>query len=129
MESNPPKQLLLPYVGNVKDHLAKMNWSFLCRETPPFFLTSDNPFVFTERHGLKSPDGQVIFPVSSKILLWLTWQASSEVQYEAASENGVNELNRHIAGNATRFLFFREYSEYFAKIAEDEKQRRHRVTY
>jgi hypothetical protein len=83
-----------------------MNWTFLIRETPPYFLTSDNPFIFTERRGLGDEKAEIIFPVSKNVMLWATWKIRD--QFLPLAENAIQDVNGFIAGNATRFVFYCE---------------------
>jgi hypothetical protein len=92
-----------------------MGWSFLVRQTPPYFLTSDNPFIFTERRGLGNEKAEIIFPVSRSVMLWATWKAKNK--FIPLTEN-ITQVNRFIARNSTRFVFYCEDVEWIHELFE-----------
>ncbi|MCI0578864.1 MAG: DUF4238 domain-containing protein [Chloroflexi bacterium] len=105
--ANPPKDYLLPRrVGVISFALQHMTWTFLTRSKSPYFLTSDNPFVYTERKGIRPPDGEIIFPISKNVLLWARWQGSNDLTYMPAKDSLTMEINGYIGGNATRLVFY-----------------------
>ena len=103
------KQLLqLPhFFPEIFKALVNMNWAFLTRQEPPYFLTSDNPFIFTERRGLRNEKAEIIFPVSKNVLLWATWKIR-DFQFRPLEGDKIQIVNKYIASYATRFLFYFE---------------------
>jgi hypothetical protein len=105
----PPTPFLLPkFYQVIFEVLINMQWTFLVRQESPYFLTSDNPFVFTERRGLGDEKAEIIFPVSKDVMLWATWKTGTDCHFHPIEENVVQFANEFIAGNATRFVFYCE---------------------
>jgi hypothetical protein len=117
LKSSPDKLeqfISLPqFYGTIYNVLMNMGWSFLVRQEPPYFLTSDNPFIFTERRGLGNEKAEIIFPIAKNVMLWATWKDRNK--FIPLNEN-INEVNKIIANNATRFVFYCEEAEWIYKL-------------
>ena len=94
--------------------LMNMRWSFLVRQEPPYFLTSDNPFIFTEENGLGNEKAEIIFPLAKNVMLWATWKAKHK--FIPITENIMEEVNKIVARNSTRFVFYCEDAEWVYKL-------------
>lgn len=106
IETDIPQEFMVPKLyDTVALAIWNMHWVFLVRNRAPYFITSDNPFVFTEGKGLKPPDGQIIFPISKHVVLWALWEARRDRFYQDANEALVAEVDGYILGNATRFVY------------------------
>ena len=72
---NPPPEIWLDNIPperspKVVAGLREMIWRFLVASSDSSFLTSDNPFFFFQSIGIGKSYSEVIFPISSSILLW-----------------------------------------------------------
>jgi hypothetical protein len=97
-----------------------MTWRFMTTSGPSYFLTSDNPVFFFRCFGLKGDEAELVFPISSDLLLHGCWQPSrpNEKQLFKAPQQLVKEFNRRIANAATRFVFFRQHAEWIRTVAQ-----------
>ncbi|MFO8164009.1 MAG: DUF4238 domain-containing protein [Desulfatiglandales bacterium] len=107
---NPPKEI---WLGNIPSErspqvvaaLVKMTWMFMeCNDTIGF-MTSDNPLFYFTSIGVGKPESEVVFPISSNILLWATWRTDLPLRYLPTKSQLVKEMNRRIVSEATRFIF------------------------
>lgn len=96
--------------------LSGMEWVFLTRTEPPYFITSDNPFVFDEKMGMRPPGGEILFPISKNVLLWARWENKGLVSYRPCSEAGVAIANARIFASATRVVYSHADDEWFQAI-------------
>lgn len=107
---NPPKKIWLENIPpgrspQVVAALVGMTWRFIVIQNSMNFLTSDNPLFYFTSIGVRKPDSEACFPISSKILLWATWRNDLSQGYINATSQIVKEMNRRAASNATRFVF------------------------
>lgn len=107
---NPPPEIWLDNIPHERSPkvvagLRGMIWRFLVASSDSSFLTSDNPFFFFQSIGIGKPYSEVIFPISSSILLWATWETNLPEGYIPATSQAVKEMNRRTVRNATRYLF------------------------
>jgi Protein of unknown function (DUF4238) len=95
-----------------------MNWRLFATKGPSFFLTSDNPAFFFDCYGLAGEEVELVFPISSEMVLHACWQPGSQKGIPVAEQNVVKEFNRRVASGATRFVFYRERKQWIATIAK-----------
>jgi len=88
--------------------LNDMNWLLLSRENSPYFLTCDNPFLFTERRGLLDSEAEIIFPISKSVALLATRNHNKDIDYMPVEESFVQQVNKYVALNATRYVYYCE---------------------
>ena len=91
---------------NGLDCINNMTWQFLTFNSASAFLTSDNPVFYFPDIGIGNDDSELIFPISTNIVLWASWQQSFASQYCPVDMAIVTEINRKIAFTATRFIYF-----------------------
>ncbi|MEO8384617.1 MAG: DUF4238 domain-containing protein [Betaproteobacteria bacterium] len=91
----------------ILDAMLSMHWVYLYHDTLQF-LTCDNPVCFFEREGLASPKAELLFPISSAIALLATRTRQFTDEFISAKPAGVKEMNRRIAKNAERFVYFKK---------------------
>ncbi len=96
-----------------------LDWSILCREEEPFFVTSDDPFVWigpdmerrfylmhTPQHI--SPTGEITVPLSPRRMLILGRHHLG--QYTDVKPGVVDELNRRTRAECDKeFVYLSEY--------------------
>lgn len=101
-----PNMLFIPSVLEpLSSAIAQMHWHFLQPANDLKFLTSDNPVLFTERKGLKPPDGEIIFPVSQNVVLWALWkQIKQPVTFEADTKL-TQHINQSVVNNAVQYVY------------------------
>ena len=88
------------------DMIFAMRWRIVHLGDDEAFVTGDNPVFFTEKHGLMHPDGEISFPLSSKVALHASWQGEWEgLLFVEGSQHIASEINRGTAAGAKRFVF------------------------
>ncbi|RYZ89568.1 MAG: DUF4238 domain-containing protein [Proteobacteria bacterium] len=63
------QQSILNKVPRCVDALVQMRWTVIHAPLKSYFITSDNPVLFTPLGG---PDAELFFPLSSRLALWAT---------------------------------------------------------
>ena len=106
----PPKQVWLAGIApemtpRVQEAIRRMTWAFLTFEKGAAFLTCDNPVFFFRAMGIGKPESEISFPISSHIMLWLSWRSDFSEAYYPVTERIVKEMNRRTASNASRYVF------------------------
>ncbi|HRI05054.1 MAG TPA: DUF4238 domain-containing protein [Pyrinomonadaceae bacterium] len=91
----------IPFGEEFADQVfLRMNWCFLICEGG-WFVTSDCPVVFNRHRGIKDYlHGHVLFPITSKIVLWMTQWPILPNCYVPVSGDFVDRLNARIIVNA-----------------------------
>ncbi len=107
---NPSKEIWLGNIPpettpRVTSAFRTMTWTFLTFDEKPAFLTCDDPVFFFRGLGIGKPEAEVVFPISSNVMLWLTWRTDLSEDYFVTSSQIVKEMNRRIASNALRYLY------------------------
>lgn len=85
--------------------IPEMTWLFLTCEKFPAFLTCDNPVFYFQGIGVGKPESEITFPISSNIVLWVTWRSDIQEGYSPIKNQAIKEINRRTATNATRFIY------------------------
>jgi len=91
--------------------LLSMRWRYLVTEDD-FFLTSDNPVFFFEDEGIGRPQSELSIPISSNVAIWANRNPLPELDIINLKSQGLKELNRRTASNATRYLFSKENQQW-----------------
>ena len=99
------KNLTADTLPQVQLILPQMRWVMLTSENKHAFITSDNPVFFFEGIGMGKMESQIFFPISSKIVLFLSWQNRYKADYLNVKETSIKEINKRITSSATRFIF------------------------
>lgn len=83
----------------------KLNWCFLCNKKGSF-VTSDCPVVFDRHRGIRNyANGHILFPISSKIVLWMTQWPILTNCYIPVSSDLVDKINARLVVNAHNQVF------------------------
>jgi hypothetical protein len=113
------------------DHLApilhQMKWS-LASSVQEFFITCDNPVVrhvdpktrhpFYGDHGFFNKTAEVIFPLSPKLLLLMSW--NENVPELGTFKRGRADLiNRSLAAHSDRYLYAHVHQERLIQLAAE----------
>lgn len=88
--------------------LAGTTWRFLTFDDKPVFFTSDDPVFYFASIGIGKSESEVVFPISSYIILWPTWRTDLPEGYITATNQIVKEMNRRTVSNALRYVFHRK---------------------
>jgi hypothetical protein len=107
---NPPKEIWLDNIPlerspQVVAALVEMTWRFMECNDRIGFMTSDNPLFYFTSIGVGKPESEVVFPISSNILLWATRRTDLPTGYLPAKSQLVKEMNRRIVSEATHYVF------------------------
>jgi len=113
-ENQPPK-----ISQEVVDFLASMHWTFAVAEGSSMFLTSDNPVFYTEEIGMGKPESELMFPISTRVALWVKHLPISEdCAFHHARQFMVREANKRTVRNATRFIMYHEDAEWVRRLTK-----------
>jgi hypothetical protein len=71
--------------------------------------------------GLKDPQAELTFPISSQIILWASWNYDLvpgyfDISKDKFARNFINEINNRIIGTATRYVFHATREEWIWQI-------------
>ena len=116
------KQIRQPWpTGEMVGLVEQMTWRILETSGPHFFMTCDNPAFYFGAYGLKNPEAEVCFPLSTRFALHCSWQkATADVVFLVASPSFVRETNRRLASTTLRFAFYHEHNEWVNRILTKE---------
>ncbi len=106
--------------------LSQMTWRFFICEEPNSFLSCDNPVFFHESIGMAKEHSELTFPISSHIVLWVTWWGQ-DGEYINATNLIIKEINRRMASNATRFIYFNKKRDWVVTLANKKTHRLHLI--
>jgi len=133
LRAQPPvdlvKKIRAPWPNDqVLACVAIMTWRIASAGDAGFFLTSDNPVAFFEDYGLGNPESEITFPLASDLALLGSWQgALQETIFVRAKQTLVKEVNRRIASGAERFVFYRAFEDWVARVAEKQNPQLSRI--
>ncbi|MCE9561859.1 MAG: DUF4238 domain-containing protein [Planctomycetes bacterium] len=114
-----PDKIRTPWPSELSCQLIfRMTWRLLTTSGPVFFLTTDNPAVFDWKRGLGQKDSELLFPISSSLLLHARWQPGNQCERIAADEACVNEMNQRMAAASSRFLFYHSREEWVMTLGD-----------
>ncbi len=119
--AEPPKDVIADLkrprsVPVVENALSQMTWRVFAAAGASGFVASDNPLFFFESLGIGQRDSEVSFPISSSVLLWLTWRKDLGRGPFRADERTTRELNRRTVSSATRHAYYHENVAWLARM-------------
>jgi hypothetical protein len=101
LENLPPQR-----TPQIIEALSNMIWRFFVFDDSPAFLTCDNPVFYSKRIGIGQAESEVIFPISSHIVLWANWRrGNTPLGYVKINKQLVIKVNQCIVSNSTRYIF------------------------
>jgi hypothetical protein len=108
-------------ICDIADLIIEMNWACLVSEDEPF-VTSDRPVVLFNpsvlglgrSSGFAHPDVQVMFPITPKACLLLTWEGKEG--YIPVSKVSVDIINCRIIWSAFEKVFSSREDENIGKL-------------
>ena len=104
----------------VIEHITRMCWTALTSNSSDRFLTSDNPVFVRRDIGLKPPDGEFLFALSSEVGLMGSWRSPSEgLEFLKGPSGLVREFNRCVIAGADRWLYFHEKAKWVREAAKN----------
>lgn len=109
-----------------EDYLCAMRWQFLKTSTDQFFVTSDTPVVLGEGFGLEHSQAVVLFPISSHVTLWASWNGAQELAVAEATENEIYLVNSFMVRHAHAEVYARERADWISdhvQMQVDERKR------
>ena len=102
--------------------IFSMTWRILETSGPQLFITTDNPAFFFGAYGLRNPQAELSFPLSSTRALHGCWQSSGfDLVFLAANKNLAKEFNRRLASTAERLAFYHEPAPWILTILTKSK--------
>ncbi len=107
--------------------IKAMKWTFLTFDEYPAFLTCDNPIFYFTQMGLKRPESEITFPVSSNITLWATWRDDLPEGYVKTTKQVVREINRRTAHNSGRYIFHGQDESWIESFVKKGRWKLHRL--
>ena len=112
----------------VLDCIFSMTWRVVRADDSHYFITGDNPVFFDEGYGLKPPDGEFSFPLSSDVSLHGSWQGPlGGLFFDRAKPEHVKEIGRRVISSAERFVFCHEKASWVPEVAKKPKIRLTRI--
>jgi len=114
-------EIIPPYkTPNIVKFTNKLNWTFLICDEPNIFLTNDNPIFIHESIGIRNKYSELVFPISSNIILWATkW--GEDRKFIESNNQIIKKMNRRIVFNATRFVFCSKKLDWVKKLVMKKK--------
>ena len=110
------------------DCIFSMTWRLIKADDANRFLTSDNPVFFDEGYGLKKPDGEFSFPLSSDVALHGSWKGEREGLLILHKEpDVVKEINRRTAFMAEQFIFYHRDARWVSVVAKKQQPSLNRI--
>jgi RNase P/RNase MRP subunit p29 len=115
------EELSLPYFDeNLITIIHIMNWSlFTCCENSTF-VTSDNPFCFTEDIGLVNDEGYFIFPLSTGLLLTGGWAPEGikdfDINYRPLNKETHHAMNKIIISSAKKYVYHHSKNDWITTL-------------
>jgi hypothetical protein len=106
-EQNMMSESLPIPLENDNPFLFAMKWRFLTPPEGEFFVTTDSPVHLAGDFGLRHSQADVLFPISSELLLHAAWYLEGE---DLAFEPG-----RHMAHVVNVFLMRQAHREVYAR--------------
>jgi hypothetical protein len=99
---------------------AKLNWAFMTTKTSEF-VTSDTPIVFDRFRGIRAfATGQILLPISSSIILWMTqWPIASNI-YFRITDGLVASINEKIIRNSFQEVYANVRSIYIQRTVDEQ---------
>lgn len=88
----------------IRSTMLKMNWITVHSEKDDYFITGDCPFFFTRGIGLSNKESEVIFPISSKTILWINWYNIKKRQFKAG-HSLATEINKRMFSISERYIY------------------------
>jgi hypothetical protein len=115
----------------------EMKWS-LAVPTHGFFISCDNPLVkyvdprtchpIYGDHGFLNKTAEVIFPLSPKLVLLMSWNENILEVGEFTRRNPVDEINRLLAVHSERYLYAHIHHKRLIRLAAKFKDIRPEMT-
>ena len=97
-----------------------MSWRIVMAPAGSSYLTGDAPASFLESLGLKNDEAEVVFPLASHVALHMCWQGPPGGTIRLPTSAAiVKEVNRRVAVDAVRFVFYHERQEWVARLANN----------
>ncbi len=97
-----------------------MTWQFFFTKSDAF-ITSDNPVFFFKEIGIGNDSSELVFPVSTKVVLLGSWMTNSKAGFHRAKEQQVREFNKRIASSLTRYAFYCQGIQWVSKLINRKK--------
>jgi hypothetical protein len=102
--------------------LFGMTWRVLISSGPQYFIATDNPVFFFGAYGLARKESELAFPLSTTHALHGSWRsAGSDLVFLRTTQTIVKEINRRLASEAERLVFYHEPAPWLLKILPKKK--------
>jgi hypothetical protein len=95
--------------------VESMTWQFFGTRDC-VFITSDNPVFFFREIGVGNDSSELVFPVSTKVVLLGSWTPGSKAGFHRATERHIREFNRRMASSTTRYAFFSQGTQWVSNL-------------
>ncbi len=100
----------------IKSYVVNMTWKFYIAPENLEYFTSDNP-VFSSQ--LSREEGEVIFPISSNLALYASWQKGKDRNYERVVDKVVERVRDIIARIAIKEVYSSQKREWLVKFVNN----------
>jgi hypothetical protein len=95
--------------------VESMTWQFFCTRDEAF-ITGDNPVFFFREIGLGNDSSELVFPISTRVVLMGSWIPGSKAGFHRATERHSREFNRRMASSTTRYAFFSQGTQWVSNL-------------
>ena len=106
----PPEQ-----TPTVSLAVEAMTWKYMVSRDD-VFVTSDNPVFFFREIGVGNERSELTFPISSKIILWATWESKYKGGFHKVRDRNIREFNRRVASSVKRYAFYSQGTAWVSKL-------------
>lgn len=104
--------------SKVTDAIASMRWCFFVTTPGVGFITCDNPIYYSAGVGLLNPLSELCFPISTTVALVAARRKEWQEGYYEASSQLVKDLNRRVAGRASKEVYFHRAEGWVQRILD-----------
>ena len=101
-----------------------MKWVFMESRVDDF-LTCDNPVYLGI--GIKPPDGELSFPLSSDLALFASWKLAADGVFCVAETQIVNEFNRRTIVSASHHVYYKKDANWARSLVKKGHLRLNRI--
>lgn len=93
--------------------LMRMTWTLLIAPGSAYFVTSDNPVVFDEQHGILN--SSLLFPISKELMILAHWAQERDLEYKTLSVEQTREMNKLTIAAATKEIYASQPDEWICQ--------------
>ncbi len=122
MPDNVRDQIRSPWASeSMVDLVYHMHWRFVDAVDSEYFVTTDNPAYYFECYGFGTEHSELTFPVSAELAIFGSWTPLKANDKSITKQQFVQEANRRIISDATRFVYCHRNDNWIGTVAAKQK--------